>query len=74
VHIRRKRWRLAQAYARDEAGALDKIKEIVDFNLDGVADHSRARKAQELVQEFRRREPDAVSRSSPTASASATSP
>ena len=54
---------LARKYARNEAGAVDKVNEILDgigLNMDRVLDDAKRRKAKELVQEYVRREPDAV--------------
>jgi hypothetical protein len=57
---------LARKYARNrnEAGAVDKVNEILDgigLNMDRVLDDAKRRKAKELVQEYARREPGAVS-------------
>jgi hypothetical protein len=49
--------------AQDEADAVDKVNEVLDgieLDMDKVLDDVRARKAKELVQEYARREPDAV--------------
>jgi hypothetical protein len=54
---------LARKYARNEAGAVDKVNEILDgigLNMDRVLDDAKRRKAKELVQEYARREPGAV--------------
>jgi hypothetical protein len=54
---------LARKCARNEAGAVDKVNEILDgigLNMDQVLDDAKRRKAKELVQEYVRREPDAV--------------
>jgi hypothetical protein len=54
---------LARKYARNEAGAVDKVNEILDgigLNMDRVLDDAKRRKARELVQEYARREPGAV--------------
>ena len=48
---------------QDEADAVDKVNEVLDgieLDMDKVLDDVRARKAKELVQEYARREPDAV--------------
>jgi hypothetical protein len=52
---------LARKYARNEAGAVDKVNEILDgigLNMDRVLDDAKRRKAKELVQEYVR--PNAV--------------
>ena len=54
---------LARKYARNEAGAVDKVNEILDgigLNMDQVLNDAKRRKAKETVQEYVRREPDAV--------------
>ena len=54
---------LARKYARNEAGAVDKVNEILDgigLNMDQVLDDAKRRKAKELVQEYAGGEPDAV--------------
>ena len=54
---------LAHECARNEAGAVDKVNEILDgigLNMDRVLDDAKRRKAKELVQEYARREPGAV--------------
>jgi hypothetical protein len=53
----------ARKCAQDEADAVDKVNEVLDgieLDMDKVLDDVRARKAKELVQEYARREPDAV--------------
>ena len=55
---------LAHECARNEAGAVDKVNEILDgigLNMDRVLDDAKRRKAKEVVQEYARREPGAVS-------------
>ena len=52
---------LAHEYARNEAEAVDKVTEVLDYSTpDRAEDAARARKAKELVQEYARGEPDAV--------------
>ena len=54
---------LAHECARNEAGAVDKVNEILDgigLNMDRVLDDAKRRKAKEVVQEYARREPGAV--------------
>jgi len=61
---------LARKCARNEADAVDKVNEVLDGiepgfsgikpTMDGVLFKARANKAEELVQEYVRREPDAV--------------
>jgi hypothetical protein len=49
---------LAHKCARNEADAVEKVKKIL--HMDKVLDDARALKAKELVQEYVRRQPDAV--------------
>ena len=54
---------LAHECARNEADAVDKVKKIlagIGLDMDEVLDDAKGRKAKELVQEYVRREPDAV--------------
>jgi hypothetical protein len=54
---------LARECAQNETAADDKVKKILwgrGLNMDQVLDHAKGRKAKELVQEYVRREPDAV--------------
>ena len=56
-----RRWRTS--VARNEADAVAKVKKILFgrlLNMDQVLDDAKRRKAKELVQEYVRREPDAV--------------
>jgi hypothetical protein len=65
-------WRLAESYfrytqarrcAQNEPDAVDKVNEVlasIGPNMDGILNYARARKAEELVQEYVRREPSAV--------------
>jgi hypothetical protein len=55
--------KLAHECAQNEAAADEKVKKILwgrGLNMDQVLDHAKGRKAKELVQEYVRREPDAV--------------
>jgi hypothetical protein len=55
--------RLAQACARNEPDAVDKVTEVlagIDLTMDGILYRARVRKAEELAQEYTRREPGAV--------------
>jgi hypothetical protein len=54
---------LADACARSESGAVDKVNRLLDMadlHLDDILDRARDRKVEELVQAYARREPDAV--------------
>src|SRR5262249_25028124 len=54
---------LAHECARNEAEAVGKVKKILEgrgLNMCQVLHHAQGRKAKELVQEYVRREPDAV--------------
>ena len=54
---------LARECAQNEADAVDKVKKIlagIGLDMDQVLDDAKGRKAKELVQEYVRREPDAV--------------
>ena len=54
---------LAHECARNEAHAVDKVNKILyvrGLNMNQVLDDAKDRKAKELVQEYVRREPDAV--------------
>ena len=52
---------LAHEYVRNEAEAVEKVTEVLDYSTPDIAENgARARKAKELVQEYARGEPDAV--------------
>ena len=54
---------LARECARNEPAADDKVNELlagIKLDMDDILDDAKGRKAKELVQEYVRREPDAV--------------
>jgi hypothetical protein len=54
---------LARECAQSEADSVDKVKKLlagIKLNMDQVQNYAKRRKAKELVQEYMRREPDAV--------------
>jgi hypothetical protein len=54
---------LARKCARDEPGAHEKANAVLagtKLNVDGILKYARAQRAEELVQEYSRRDPDAV--------------